>query len=96
MADEHKSAAEQNAQRVAQWLVENRAEFEGPGIDEDKLAAALGMTSAEVTAAVDHLENREEVGRVPQALTIPPQFVLKAGRGWPELRDDILGRRSGG
>ena len=96
MTDEHKSTAEQNTRQVAAWLVENRAEFEGQGIDEDQLAATFGMMDAEVTEAVDHLENHEVVVRVPQALTIPPQFVLKAGRGWPELRDDILGRRSGG
>lgn len=93
MADKHKSTAEQNARQVAGWLVENRAEFERHGIGEDQLAAALGMTSVEVTEAVDQLENREEVVRVPQALTTPPQFVLKAGRGWPELRDEILGSR---
>ena len=96
MTDAHQSTAEQNARRIAGWLVENRMEFEGHGVGEDQLAAALGMTGAEVTAAVDHLENREEVVRVPQALTTPPQFVLKAGRGWPEMRDEILGGRPGG
>ena len=96
MTDEHKSTAEQNTRQVAAWLVENRAEFEGQGIDEDQLAATFGMMDAEVTEAVDHLENHEVVVRVPQALTTPPQFVLKAGRGWTELRDEILGRRSGG
>ncbi|HEV2705343.1 MAG TPA: hypothetical protein VGV59_05435 [Pyrinomonadaceae bacterium] len=89
MADGHKAQVEQNAQRVAQWLVENGAEFEGQGIGEDKLAAALGIASTEMTEAIDHLEAREEVVRIPQALTTPPQFLLKPGRGWPDVRDEI-------
>jgi hypothetical protein len=84
MADEHKAEIEQNAQRIAQWLVENRAEFEEHGINEDKLAPALGMKSTELIEAIDHLEAREEVVRMPQALTTPPHFLLKPGRGWPE------------
>ena len=95
MADEHKAGTDPKSQRVAQWLVENRAEFEGQGIGEDKLAPALGMTSTELIEAIDHLEAREEVVRMPQALTTPPQFLLKPGRGWPEARDGMLGRASG-
>jgi hypothetical protein len=95
MANEHKSGADHNAQRVAQWLVENRAEFEAQGIGEDKLAPALGVTSAEITEAIDHLEAREEVVRMPQALTSPPHFLLKPGRGWPEARDEMLGSGNG-
>jgi hypothetical protein len=95
MASEHKAVTEPNTQRVVQWLVENRTEFEGSGIGEDKLAPALGMTSTETTEAIDHLEAREEVVRMPQALTTPPHFLLKPGRGWPEARDEILRRGSG-
>lgn len=95
MADEHKTATEQNARRVAEWLAENRADFEGQGISEDNMASALGMASTEITEAIDHLEAREEVVRMPQALTTPPQFRLKPGRGWPEIRDKILGRAQG-
>ncbi len=92
MADERKAVTEENARRVARWLAENRAEFESEGVAEDSLAPSLRMVGAEITEAVDHLEAREEVVRVPRALTTPPQFVLKPGRGWRELRDEMLGR----
>jgi hypothetical protein len=96
MADEHKARVEQNSRRVAEWLAQNRTEFEGDGIGQDKLAAALGIESDDIMEALDHLEVREELVRMPQALTIPPQFSLKPGRGWPEVRDEILGREAGG
>jgi DNA-binding GntR family transcriptional regulator len=95
MAAEHKAGTTPQIQRVARWLVENKTEFEGQGIGEDKLADALGMTSGEITEVIDHLEAREEVVRMPQAGTTPPHFLLKPGRGWPEARDEILGRDSG-
>jgi hypothetical protein len=91
MADGRKAVTEENARRVARWLAENRGEFEGEGVGEESLAQALRMAGAEITEAVDHLEAREEVVRVPRALTTPPQFVLKPGRGWRELRDEMLG-----
>ena len=95
MTGAHKAATTPQMQRVAQWLVENRTKFEGQGIGEDKLAAALGMSSTEVTEVADHLEAREEVVRMPQAGTTPPHFLLKPGRGWPEVRDEMLGSESG-
>lgn len=95
MANEHKAEAEQRARRIAEWLSENREDFEGEGIGEDKLAAALGISDMEMAEAVDHLEAREEVVRMPRALTTPPQFVLKPGRGWPEMRDEISGKSDG-
>jgi len=95
MVGAHKAAATPEMQRVAQWLVKNRTEFEGQGIGEDKLADALGMASTEITELVDHLEAWEEVVRMPQGLTTPPRFLLKPGRGWPEVRDEILGSESG-
>jgi hypothetical protein len=52
------------------------------------------MSESEIREALDHLEAREEVVRLPQALTSPPQFLLKPGRGWPEARDEILGGES--
>ena len=94
MADEHKSRAEQNARRVARWLAENEAEF-SQGINEDRLAEATGLTGGEITEAVDHLENREDVVRFPHT-GAERQTVLKPGRGWPELRDEVLGAASGG
>lgn len=96
MAGAHKAGADESMQRVTRWLVENRAEFEGQGVGEDKLAASLGMAGAEVTEAIDHLEAREEVVRMPQAMTTPPQFLLKPGRGWPDVRDEILATRGEG
>jgi DNA-binding MarR family transcriptional regulator len=95
MAAEHKAGTTPQIQRVARWLVENKTQFEGQGIGEDKLADALGMTSGEITEVIDHLEAREEVVRMPQAGTTPPHFLLKPGRGWLEARDEILGRDSG-
>lgn len=92
MADEHRTKIDPKAERVAQWLAENRTEFEEQGLGEDKLAPALGMTAEEVTEAVDHLEAREEVVRMPQGLSTPPQFKLKPGRGWPDMRDQILAK----
>ena len=83
MTGAHKAATTPQMQRVVQWLVENRTEFEEQGIAEDNLASALGLTSTEITEAVDHLEAREEVVRMPQGL-------LKPGRGWAEARDEIL------
>jgi hypothetical protein len=95
MADGHRSGIDPKIRRVARWLAENRTEFEEQGIGEDKLTSALGMTSTEIVEAIDHLEAREEVVRMPQALTTPPQFLLKPGRGWPEARDEMLGSESG-
>lgn len=95
MADEHRTKIDPKAVRVAQWLAEHRAEFEGQGIGEDKLASALGMAAEEITEAVDQLEAREEVVRMPQGLTTPPHFLLKPARGWPDMRDEILGKQSG-
>jgi hypothetical protein len=96
MAAKRKQQVEQNALRVVQWLANNQAEFEQQGIFEDKVAAALGLADLEAKEAVDHLENREDVVRMPKALTTPPQFLLKPGRGWPAVRDKALGQRSGG
>jgi DNA-binding GntR family transcriptional regulator len=92
MASEHHAKIDPKAERVARWLAENRAEFEGQGVSEDKLAPALGMTNEELREAIDHLEAREEVVRMPQALTTPPHFLLKPARGWPDMRDELLGK----
>ena len=86
MADDRKSKAEGSARRVAEWLANHQTDFEQGSIAETQLAAAVGLSDAELTAAVDHLENREEVVRFSKS-------VLKPGRGWPELRRQILGAR---
>ncbi len=84
MADENRSRAEENARRLAQWLA-NNAEFEQQGVSEDSLTGA-GLAAEDVTGAVDYLENREEVVRIHQGLGTPPRFLLKPGRGWPDLK----------
>jgi hypothetical protein len=96
MADKRKAQVEQNALRVTRWLADNSAEFEQQGIYENRVAAAVDLADLDAKAAVDHLENREEVVRMPKALTTPPQFLLKPGRGWPDVRDKVLRERSGG
>jgi hypothetical protein len=91
MTDERKSRFDPNAERITKWLADNRTEFEDEGLAEDKLAAAVGMKPEDVTETIDHLEAREEVVRVPHGLSTPPQFVLKPGRGWTEVRDGLPG-----
>jgi hypothetical protein len=84
MADDHKAKVEQDANRILNWLTQHQEEFEQNGVEEASLAASVGLSEDEVRSAVDHLENHEEVVRLPQGLTPPPRFVLKPGRGWPE------------
>ena len=84
MASKDQSKAREDALRVAQWLREHRAEFEAGGIREDTLPATVGLSREALTAAVDNLENHEEVVRVPQALTPPPRIVLKPGRAFDD------------
>src|ERR1044072_7074693 len=92
MADERKNRFDPNEERITQYLVEKRTEFEEQGIAEDTLAAAVSLSPEETTATIDHLEAREELVRVPHGLSTPPQFLLKPGRGWPEMRDNTLGK----
>lgn len=94
MTDEHKSQVEQNANRIAEWLVENRTTFEAQGAEEETVTTAVGVTGTDLAEAIDYLENREEVVRMPHGMTIPPHFLLKPGRGWPEIKDKILGKGS--
>lgn len=89
MADVHNPEVEERVKRIARWLAEKKDEFEGQGVREDSLASALGMSESEVTEAVDHLEEREAVVRMPHGLTSPPQFTLKGGRGWPDLKNEL-------
>lgn len=91
MADDHKAKIEQDSTRIVKWLAEHRAEFEQNGVDEASIGGSVGLTEEEVTRAVDYLENHEEVVRWPQALTTPPRFLLKPGRGWPEIADRAVG-----
>ena len=88
MAEKRKAKALEDANRIAEWLVQNRAEFEQAGIGADKLIASVGIPETDVRLALDHLENREEIVRWPHAL-------LKPGRIWPQTRDKVLGQSSG-
>lgn len=82
MANDHKAKVEQDASRIIAYLLEHRAEFEQDGIEESVLLPATNLSEDEAREAVDRLENREDVVRWPQALTTPPRFMLKPGRGW--------------
>ena len=94
MADAHKSQVEQNAHKIVEWLVENRTTFEEQGVGQETLTSAVGMTEADIMEAIDHMENREEVVRMPQGMTIPPHFLLKPGRGWPDIKEKMAGQGS--
>jgi hypothetical protein len=85
MADKRKAKAQEDANRIAEWLVQNRAEFEQGGIGLAKLTESVGLPETDIRLALDHLENREEIVRWPQAL-------LKPGRIWPQTRDKVLAK----
>jgi hypothetical protein len=93
--DKNKAQLEQKANTVINWLVENRSVFEQQGVNEDSLTGTVNLGGVEeIKAALDHLENREIVVRWPQALTNPPNFIIKPGRHWFITRDKLLGVRS--
>jgi hypothetical protein len=92
MGNDRKSHNERNALRIAEWLLEHETEFEEPGIRTAGLTETLGLSEAEAEEAVDYLENREEVVRWPDASTSPPTFLLKPGRGWPDMKGAIRAR----
>jgi len=87
MAHEHKTDVHENAARIIEWLMEHRAEFEQNGIEETSLAGSVGMSEEEIREAVDHLENHEDLARIPEGLSDPPRFLLKPARGWHEVDD---------
>jgi DNA-binding GntR family transcriptional regulator len=93
MADEHRPKHDEKSERVLRWLYEHRGDFEGAGVAEASLAAATGLSEPEVTEAVDHLENREAVARIPQH---GAGFLLQPARGWADIGDEIGGAHSGG
>lgn len=85
MADDHKTGTDPNANRVLEWLLKHRTEFEANGVDEQSLQGAVGLSEDQLREAVDLLEEHEDVARVPEAVTIPPRFMLKPARGWQEI-----------
>nr|MDQ3907263.1 hypothetical protein [Acidobacteriota bacterium] len=66
MTEEHRPKHDEKSERILRWLYEHRGDFEGEGVPEASLAGATGLPESEVTDAVDHLENREAVARIPQ------------------------------
>lgn len=96
MADANKTKAEQVARRIAEWLARDEETFKRDGIEEGTLADSLGLSAEDVTAGVDYLENREEVVRFPHPSETPPRVELKPGRGWAQLRGELLGNESHG
>lgn len=94
MAEHHKELGE-DAARIANWLVDNREQFEQSGISGDSIGGLAGISGPDaVQTAIDQLENKEIVVRDPEALTRPPRFTIKPGRSWPEARDEMLNARS--
>ena len=85
MADHDKTRVQENSDRIINWLLEHSAQFENEGIEESTLAGAIGLSEEEVTAALDHLENHEDLARIPEALSDPPRFLLKPARGWHDI-----------
>ena len=88
MADEHRPRHDEKADRVLAWLHEHRAEFEGEGVSEQSLASAVGLPERDVTEAVDRLENREAVVRIPRH-DEPGGFTLQPARGWADICDEL-------
>src|SRR5262249_25361446 len=97
MPDNRKARVENHAARITNWLLDHRDEFESQGVSEDIVVASAGIEKAEeAREAIDHLESREDLVRMPQALAKPPRFLLKPGRNWPETRDRLAGTRPRG
>ncbi|HKA21125.1 MAG TPA: hypothetical protein VKN18_22785 [Blastocatellia bacterium] len=90
----HNADIQKNAARIVEWLLDNRSEFEQNGIDESRVPAAIGLSEAEATRAIDHLEGHEDVARLPEELSNPPKFLLKPARGWPEIVSNASDRKT--
>ena len=91
----HDKDVDQNAAQIVEWLLQNRSEFEQNGIEESSISVTVGLSEAEVTRAIDQLENREDVARLPETLSNPPKFLLKPARGWPEIIKSASERKTG-
>jgi hypothetical protein len=96
MTDDRKTKADQNTERIIEWLLDHRKEFESDGIEEQSLATAVGLSEDEFRKAIDYLENHEDVARLPEALSKPPRFLLKPARGWPEIVERRGGEKAAG
>lgn len=95
MSEGHKPRQDEKAEKVLRWLYGQRAEFEGAGVAESELAAAVGLSEEETTRAVDSLENREAVARIPHHEGDRLGFVLQPARGWEDVCEEF-GASAGG
>jgi DNA-binding GntR family transcriptional regulator len=86
MSGEHRPKLDEKSERVLRWLYEHRGDFEGAGVAEASLAGATGLSEAEVTDAVDHLESREALARIPQH---GAGFLLQPARGWEDVCEEF-------
>ncbi|HEY6328120.1 MAG TPA: hypothetical protein VI756_02200 [Blastocatellia bacterium] len=82
--------ARENTSRILEWLCGNQEGFEEQGVTEGFLTGAVvGLRSVEQTkAALDLLENREIVVRLPnkqEAIGV----LVKPGRGWPRAKATV-------
>jgi len=97
MAGDHKTKVQENSARIVEWLLEHRSEFEQDGVEESRLAVAVGLSEDDARKAIDHLESHEDVARLPEALNNPPRFLLKPARGWHEMIEGQANtKRAGG
>jgi len=88
MSKRDKAEIERDAARIVNWLAANPTEFEGPGVSEESISGAAGLSGLDETeTALDHLENHEVIVREPDKLTIPHRIMVKPGRVWPQARD---------
>ena len=94
MADENRPRHDEKSERILAWLYEHRGEFEGAGVSETSLASAIGLSEQDAREAVDRLENREAVARVPQH-DAPGSFLLQPARGWADISEE-RGRAAAG
>lgn len=94
MTDEHRPRHDEKSDRILAYLYEHRGEFEGEGVSEQSLASAVGFSEQDAREAVDRLENREAVVRIPRH-DAPGNFTLQPARGWADISGE-LGKGAGG
>lgn len=81
--------ANRHTSRILEWLSANHASFEEQGVTEELLMGAIdGLRREETDAALDLLENREIVVRLPDKQAAE-SILVKPGRGWPQARATI-------
>ncbi|MFN2598779.1 MAG: hypothetical protein ABR563_16515 [Pyrinomonadaceae bacterium] len=89
MTEANRHRHDERAEKALRWLYGRRAEFEGAGVAERELAAAVGLSDEEATRAVDQLENREAVARIPHHEGDHMGFVLQPARGWGDVCEEF-------